>query len=275
MYIFPTFKNAIGYAKDCLRVAPVTHSRYWQGVDISQMREAATAEHMHFSMKVPMVWDLEALRADVEPDLPWADDHHQERISGEPMNPTPSEDWWPHAPPGQKNDKFKRDYGDGVLRFSHTYPERMWPQGLRGQRWDYATMQDVANLLATDPLTRQAYLPIWWPEDGASPATERKPCTIGYQFIARPDQQQVPRLDIVYTIRSCDYIKHFRNDIYFAVRLAAWMREQAMIASTHNEDLASHQFWSSVQPGKLVMHITSLHMFYNDYLKTFGRAPGY
>lgn len=275
MYIFKTFDQAIGYARDLLRVAPVVHSKYWQGVDISKMREAATAETLHYSMRAPMIWKQDELVADVRPDLPWADDHFAERVSGKPINPPPSEEWWPHAPPGQKNEKFKtHTNADGQPCFSHSYPERLWGSDQRGQRFSYGDLNDVAALLAQDPMTRQAFIPIWWPEDGGSPANERKPCTIGYQFIVRPDRFGVPRMDCVYTIRSCDYKRHFRNDIYFAVLLARWMSAQALGYAAGMTDIASRDLWATVQPGKLIMHITSLHLFYNDYVAEFGKTPG-
>lgn len=261
------FDDAIREARLGLKGAKIVHSNYWQGVDISKMPAAATHELLNWTLTAPMTWDLPALAKDTGADLPWADDHFAERISGRPMNPSPSEDWWPYAPKDQKNSKFMKDYGDGVPRFSHTYPERMWPQGLRGQRFPYGDAISVAKLLADDPWTRQAFLPIWWPEDGGAASTERKPCTLGYQFIMRDGQ-----LHCVYFIRSCDFVKHFRNDIYMAVRLASWMRDRALFAcATHGTDEASY-LWEGVGPGTLTMHITSLHVFRNDYIKMFGHG---
>lgn len=267
---YATFHDAIRAAKLQLKTAPIVHSNYWQGVDISKMPAAATHEVLNYTLTVPMTFNIPALATDTGADLPWADDHFDERVSGRPMNPSPSEDWWPYAPKDQKNSKFMKDYGDGVPRFSHTYPERMWPQSIRGQRFKYGDALDVAALLANDPLSRQAFLPIWWPEDGGAAATERKPCTLGYQFIVRPDRHETPRLHCVYFIRSCDFVKHFHNDIYMAVRLAKWMRDQSLAQCASHGDDHTTRLWENVLAGTLTMHVTSLHMFRNDWIKEFA-----
>jgi len=274
MYQFPTFSNAINYARDLLRIAPVVHSGYWQGVDIRKMPEAATHEVMHYSFRVPMSHGhhLVKYREDIKPDIPWADDHFEERVSGVPLNPSPSEAWWPHAPAGQGNSKFMKDYGDGKPCFSHTYPERMWPKpnAMHGQRFPYGDLDDVVSTIVEDPYTRQAFLPIWWPEDGNAGVKERKPCTLGYHFITRLDNAAgIPRLDITYYIRSCDYAKHFRNDIYMTVRLALWVIQRARELSL-KVDAESRDYLWNLEPGKFLMHITSLHLFRNDYIQTFG-----
>ena len=193
---------------------------------------------------------LKAYVADIKPDLPWADDHFAERVSGIPHNPPPSEAWWPHA---TSNDTFKTA-GD---KFSHTYPERFWPiqAGTKnfekpnmGIRFRYGDLNDLIKLLVKEPLTRQAYLPIFFPEDTGAHHGQRIPCTLGYHFIRRGDY-----LHVVYYIRSCDFVRHFRNDIYLTVRLLLWVLEQTK--------------WQNVSPGTFVMHVTSLHCFVNDKAK--------
>lgn len=295
MYIFKEFSPAIAYARDLLRVAPLVHTNYWQGVDISKMPEAATYETLHYSMRVPMTYgfDLDAYRKDIAPNLPWADDHFEERVCGEAINPGVE---WKNWPYGHSAARFLDDRG----QFNHNYMERMWPKWAGmfngptkkaedwchpetgehaavlgewaphfGIRYQYGDALDVVKLLANDPLTRQAYLPIWFPEDTGGGA-KRAPCTLGYHFIVRPDREGTPRLDVTYYIRSCDYTRHFRDDIYLTVRLALWMIEMARKGVNGCEPVAQ-KFWDSVQPGRFIMHITSLHMFRNDHIKEFQR----
>jgi hypothetical protein len=66
--------------------------------------------------------------------------------------------------------------------------------------------------MVREPFTRQAFLPIWYPEDTGSVHGERVPCTIGYHFIRRGDW-----VHVVYYIRSCDFFRHFRDDIIFVL----------------------------------------------------------
>jgi hypothetical protein len=203
----------------------------------------------------------------VRPNLPWAEEHFRERVSGVPYNPAPSHVRWPWA---QHNAKHQ----DGAQQFSHTYPERFWPKhahqhkvprgemhnqtcdGLRGIRYAYGDLMDVVDLLDRSLYTRQAYLPVWFPEDTGSQEQVRVPCTLGYHFIVRPQagsgQAPIDRLHMVYYIRSCDYVRHFRDDIYMAGRLAQWMAEM-LNGRGH-----------TVFPDSLTMHITSLHSFVGD-----------
>jgi hypothetical protein len=200
-------------------------------------------------MQIPLwVDDLQRL---VHPNLPWAEDHFKERVSGEPLNPPPSEAWWPHAQ--QSNEAYKR--GE---KFSHTYPERFWPKraerltdgemDVRGIRFAYGDLRDVVDQLGRKPLTRQAYLPVWFPEDTGAVHKERVPCSLGYHFLCRNNT-----LDMTYFIRSCDFVRHFRDDVYMAGRLLQWMK------------WAIHKCWRvAVEPGSLTMHIVSLHIFKGD-----------
>ena len=193
----------------------------WQSQDVRDKPEMVSRElrHVTFKLKIPES-DVD-LRKQILPNLPWAEDHFQERVSGIPHNPPPSEAWWPYAVQGNKEHK------DGQ-KFSHTYPERMWPKyasdlslGTRGNagiRFKYGDLDDVVEQLTRNPLTRQAFLPIWFPEDTGSVAGQRVPCTLGYHFLLRNGRAQ-----IVYYIRSCDLLRHFTDDVYMACRLLQWV----------------------------------------------------
>jgi|SRR5690606_8059045 len=212
--------------------------------------------HVQFRLSVP--GDEEALQNLVRPNLPWAEDHFLERVSGKPLNPPPSEAWWPYRV--QQNAEHK--HGE---RFSHTYPERMWPKHAGrffdgfgedvpgyGIRYNLGDLDDLVNQLVRDPLTRQAYLPIWFPEDTGAVQGQRVPCTLGYRFLGRPRADGAIYYDITYDIRSCDLFRHFTDDVYMACRLLQWVvgkaREQGIDA----------------RPSLLIMNISSLHLFEGD-----------
>lgn len=202
------------------------------------------------------------LTKQIHPNLPWAEDHFQERIGGEPLNPPPSEAWWPFNQNGNKEHKFQKD-GEAVA-FSHTYPERFWPKYAgevrgadqiseygtrfpnRGVRYQLGDLADVVKLLRRAPGTRQAYLPVWFPEDTGTVHGQRVPCSLGYHFLIRGGQ-----LHCWYYMRSCDLLRHFPDDIYMAGRLVQWVCEQL-------SDLAT------IRPGILTTTISSLHTFEPD-----------
>jgi hypothetical protein len=135
-------------------------------------------------------------------------------------------------------------------RLSTTPPE---DEANKGYRFPYGDLDDLVTLLANEPTTRQAYLPIWFPEDlGACRLKKRVPCSLGYQLIMRDN-----KLHIVYYLRSCDFVRHFRDDVYLTIRLALWVLEQCRLAAPGKE-------WSDVKLGTLRMHVTSLHVFVSD-----------
>jgi hypothetical protein len=242
MKAYWNFTQAIKSITEGFDTSPKIKTETWQGLSTANRPELATLEQLFVSFSVPIPPTLERLRHDIHPDLPWADDHFAERVSGIPHNPPPSEAWWPHA---ASNHPFKNENG----LFSHTYPERMWPReaGARpfGIRFRYGDLDDLVRLLQQQPLTRQAYLPIFFPEDTGAHHGQRIPCTLGYHFIRRND-----KLHVVYYIRSCDFYRHFRNDMYLTCRLLLWVLEQTQA--------------ENCTPGNFVMHITSLHLFVND-----------
>lgn len=215
---------------------------------------------MLVTMEVPFVdlsYDvpptIEELQGSVKPNLPWAEDHFQERVDGRPMNPAPSHRWWPWAH-GQHHDENEQ--------FSHTYPERFWPVFANeggtcadsqrviavphvGIRYEWGSLGDVVNQLIDNIYTRQAVLPVFFPEDTGNKSKVRVPCSLTYHFLYRDD-----RLHVRYDMRSCDFVRHFRDDVYMAARLLQWV--------------CGH---TQTTPGRLHMSLGSLHAMEGDRWK--------
>lgn len=246
----------------------VTGSRvpmnYWQSQSVvNRPGMNYSKELTHVQVRYAFSSSMSQLQEDVTPNLPWAEDHFQERVSGAPHNPPPSEAWWPYRV--NQNSEHKVDE-----KFSHTYPERIWskfaavgetrPNGRQvfvphnGIRYAYGDLLDVIDLLERDPLTRQAYLPIWFPEDTGATEGQRVPCTLGYHFLLRPLSDGTLSADIVYHIRSCDLLRHFTDDVYMACRLLQWVVGKLRDRSVIVNDRAL----------KLIMQISSLHVFEGD-----------
>jgi thymidylate synthase len=265
-----TFHDVIGVLRDELkeRAEPVKTER-WQGMPIN----TDTFEIRNAIFEVPLngIEKLEYWRTQIGPNTPWADDHFAERVGGEPLNP--GEQWkkWPYARSAEK-------FADQI--FNHTYMERLWPKFARRQEggkltgrsprlgevrkypdkdprprfgiaMHYGDLQDLVELLATEPYTRQAYIPLFFPEDTGKSDGGRKVCTLGYHILVRGDQAH-----IWYPLRSCDFVRHFRDDCYLAVRLLIWIVDQCR--------LRNPQVWDHIQLGTYSMHMTSLHIFAND-----------
>ena len=222
--------------------------KFWQATDVSARPEAQMKELTFVDIVAPMPTDMFGLEEQTKPNMPWAEDHFAERVRGEPVNPGTT---WLNWPWSNSADKHRKNE-----KFSHNYMERYWPKKARdgikvqeGIRYAYGDLNDVVALIAKDPLTRQAYMPVFFPEDTGAVHGERIPCSIGYHFMIRDDQ-----LHVVYQLRSCDLWRHFRDDLYLTVRLAQW------VASGLRLD-----YGITVGLGTIHVHISSLHLFINDY----------
>lgn len=250
----------------------------WQGVDVSTNPAAKMREDLHVSMQFDMAGEaLNFYAMAIQPNMPWADNHFMERVCGYPINPGIEWANWSH---GVNAEKALNPQG----MFNHNYMERYWPKFADGIEWptgeaqewvdegfdappvtrprrgirhEYGDLGGLVRDLANEPDTRQAYLPVWFPEDTGDAHKGRKPCTLGYHFIMRKG-----RLDVTYYLRSCDLANHFRDDVYLTVRLLLWVLDECRKLNP--------EVWNDVKPGKFTMHITSLHMFVNDYRKVYG-----
>lgn len=255
--------------------APSVPVQSWQSVKAPQ----PMPEILNYSFALDLcgIVELGPYQTAIRPNLPWADDHFvSERISGHPLNPGTQWRKWPYA---LSADRHRRD-GEEDPQFDHSYAERYWPKyagrtkgGLlgseiagnprKGIRFPYGDLSDLLKLLQQDPLTRQAYLPVWFPEDlAAAVESKRVPCTLGYHFILREG-----KFHVVYPMRSCDYIRHFADDVYLTIRLLL-----AILAIVKTR--VGRSPWTEALPGTLTMHITSLHLFEQDRVNLIlGKRP--
>ena len=157
---------------------------------------------------------------DLDPHQPWADKEFEDRIAGEVRNPGNS---WKELP--EVWEPMKEPSG----RYSYTYNERILFQ-----------RSGILHELGDNPNSREAYLSIW--NSTADPfrlGVRRVPCTLGYQFLIRED-----KLNLIYLQRSCNFNKHFQDDIYLARKLQEWVANELGMA-----------------PGGYSHWIGSLHVF--------------
>ena len=272
MVIHPDFSSGISFVvENFLSSNYEVKTDKWQGIKAPMpMRESLNT---FFQVHIPFT--TEELISQVKPNLAWADFHFEERVGGRPLNPGKSYLKWPFY----GRDKEMRNVEN---KFTHTYMERFWPKcagqysdedltnpkymgeiysSNRGIRYEYGDLHDLIHHLKNDPYSRQAFLPIWFPEDTGVKHGGRVPCSIGYHFILR-----FGVLNMVYYIRSCDLLRHFRDDIYLAVKLLYYILSK----------LRKEEVWQNVLPGVFTMHITSLHIFaqeLNVLTKSFSNEP--
>lgn len=237
---------------------------HWQALKDVPMTQ--TRELRGLLLKYDIPETIQELQDEVKPNLPWAEDHFMERVSGQPLNPGEQYKNWPWY---QGNVEAHKADGE----FSHTYMERYWPvwantsQPRVGIRYRFGDLDDVIDLLIREPTTRQAYLPVWFPEDTGAAYGQRVPCSLGYHFMLRGG-----KLHCFYAMRSCDFVRYLRDDIYLTSRLVQWMlsaviSEDALASLTDIEAQRHLDLWSDVEAGELSMTISSLHIFEGDVPK--------
>lgn len=240
-----TTKEAVNNAiRVLLNSAKVVETTMWQGVPHdSKIIDPRVKHKMVEVCNAFLVMRMETLEpsvySDTGADWPWAGQHFRERLDG-PSNPGETYKYWPYA-------TDYTDYLNGEGKFSHTYQERFWPLRSTGYRYEAGNWEDVKQRLSSDPTTRQCFLTIWHPEDQSNNDV-RVPCTIGYWFKINGD-----RLDLTYLIRSCDALRHFRNDVYMAQMLAMEMVCHLNING-----------FPELRLGNLSMWIGSFHCFESD-----------
>ena len=258
---YKNFHGAIEKAREDLRVeGQLIDANRWQSINIPDHVRFREITNVYFTVDLRNELDIDYWVEDIKPNIPWADLAFHERVAGIPWNPGKAWEQWPYARSAQN---FKQE------QFSHSYAERYWPKHanqLTDQQWrgigsdgndymmfhrngirfTYGDLDDVVDLLAHDPLTRQAYLPMWFPEDTGVVHGTRVPCSLGYHFMQRND-----RLSITYYIRSCDFVRHFRDDLYMTLRLLMWVSDKLPYPT---------------YLGDFIFHCGSLHAFENDKL---------
>lgn len=124
-------------------------------------------------------------------------------------------------------------------KMDYTYSERM--MGLADH---------IIKILKKDKNNRRCWWPIFWPKDIIAMKEKelvRVPCSLGYNFQIRDD-----KLMITYVMRSCDFITHWSNDLFFAVAL------QRLIADR-----------LGIKIGSFTHFIFSLHVYQKDVKEVF------
>lgn len=151
---------------------------------------------------------------------PWADAEFEERVTD------PWERDWEgkrilfQAPkfinPGEawklREEVWSEYMHDGKL--AYTYNELLWNND---------QLTKIMNRLKEDPDSRQLWISLWNPNKDPDflGGVSRVPCSLGYGLQVRDG-----KLNLHYVMRSCDFVTHFRNDVYLAIKFLEWVAEK-------------------------------------------------
>jgi thymidylate synthase len=143
-----------------------------------------------------------------------------DRVSGTARNPGTA---W----------QYRKDVWNEFMhggKFAYTYSERMAPQILRIMqelRDRPETRQAIINIhsnIAASELfdeTKTHHLVMPGADIRNMGGKSRIPCSLYYQIMIREE-----KVDLVYAMRSCDFLVHFPVDIMLAMRLQTWFADR-------------------------------------------------
>lgn len=215
-----------------IRVKPKT----MQDKVVTGLKAYETIELSGYSFAIMDTADLDDMIKARGLNLDWCEADLAERLSPELINPGIAY-------------KLRKEWDEFVHgdKFAYTYNERLRTQ-----------VDDTIEVLDFDNASRQAVITIY---EGTKDSTKRGglsrvPCSMYYQLMVRGG-----KLDVIYTMRSSDFMTHFPYDIWMAARLRDYVLEELNKKKTVNAKL--------IKPGKLVFFSGSLHAYAKDVPNTF------
>lgn len=242
MRVFRNFPEAFSEVKrDLAEMGTNVRTASVQDKQLADTDQYDTVELMNYVYTV-----TDPKFSDLRPVQPWADAEWKERKSGAQGVPcNPGNAWQLRSEEEGDNitwedyleidGKPRATHADAVahrgevtrlfetnpdrIGFSYAYPERL----SRSMQ-----VEQVINALKKDPMTRQAYVAMWNPEDSLNLGYRRVPCSLGWHFLHRGG-----KLHMTYFMRSCEFSTHFQNDIYLAMRLQEHIAKSAGMERGH------------------------------------------
>lgn len=209
MRIYKTVEIALNEThRDISEMGILIHPKTYQDKDVSDDPGFETLELQNYCYTVTEPKSMETrLRLPdntyIEPTKPWADSEFQERIEP-PVNPGEA-----YKLRSGVWDKFLQK--DGT--FAYTYSERLSAD---------SQMHRVFSALIRDPDSRQGTIAIWDSRDSIYlGGISRVPCSLIYQLQIRGNM-----LNLHYIQRSADFITHFTNDVYLALKFLEYAAGQ-------------------------------------------------
>ena len=235
MRIFANFTEAFSEIKrDLAEMGIDVHTKTMQNKNIEKDDNYSTKELQFYSYRIlNPVEDMLTLIQEL-PDYPWAAAEWEERekgIKGNPVNPGEAyklrDGVW---------NEFLNDEG----KFDYSYSERFSRN---------SQVLKVIDALRRDPLSRQAYITIWDVNDTSylGTAISRVPCSLGYLL-----QYRQGKLNLEYSMRSCDFGTHFKNDVFEALMLLSFVSMK-----------------TGLPIGDFIHHIASFHVYKKDIKDVF------
>jgi len=193
-----------------------------QDFDASKDKAFETLELNGYAYKLTSMDQLDEMLDYMKISKLWVEAEHIERL--DPGFENPGKAWKLYR-------VWEQYLHDGI--FQYTYSERLREQ-----------LAYVIRELRRNSNTRQAVLTIYdrYQDMMNWGGKARVPCSLSYQFIIRNR-----KLRLIYSMRSCDFLKHFAADVALALLLQGEIAKELKL-----------------NPGTFTHFLGSLHAFHGD-----------
>ena len=152
------------------------------------------------------------------------------------------------------------DWFHSYKTFDYTYSERI-------------KLFDLLKEIDQHPTSRQYVFNIWDREDRFGVNGKRRiPCSLNYQILVRPNWElddngkPIMAVNMIYNMRSCDYLTHFPIDIIQAVNLLKYITEH-MNNNENFKEYDTTKWHDTYALWKLYYNCASLHLYKKDLIE--------
>lgn len=152
------------------------------------------------------------------------------------------------------------DWFHSYPTFDYTYSERI-------------KLFDLLKEIDQHPTSRQYVFNIWDREDRFGVNGKRRiPCSLNYQILVRPNWElddngkPIMAVNMIYNMRSCDYLTHFPIDIIQAVNLLKYITEH-MNNNQNFKEYDTTKWHDTYALWKLYYNCASLHLYKKDLIE--------
>jgi len=226
MRIFLNCKEAVKEVeRDLVEMGVHNHPETMQDKIIEDNPDFDTLEVMGYSYCIKDFKDKDFILEYLKIPKNYCEQEYKDRANSDILNP--GESW-----------KLRKEIWEEFLhdgKFAYTYNERFRLEN---------RLEKLMYQLKNYPSTRQGILAIFDPcrDYDNMGGQSRVPCSMYYQFYIRNK-----KLNMIYTMRSCDFKTHFGADVWLAIRLL--------------EDIAD---FLSIETGDFIHFLGSLHIYKRD-----------
>lgn len=182
----------------------------------------------------------------------WLTEDFMERVA---QNVNPGEAW--KIRPWVWEEFIHDDWFHSYNTFDYTYSERIH-------------LFDLLSQIQNHPTSRQYVFNIWDREDRFGVNGKRRiPCSLSYQILIRPNWEldsngkPIMAVNLIYNMRSCDFLTHFPIDIIQAVSLLRYITEHLNNQENFKE-YDTTKWKDTYSVWKLYYNCASLHLYKKD-----------